>query len=129
MRNLILAVLLLAPSLAAHGATDLRERARTLTDAFYAGEMDRVWQHLDSRMRGALGSRAELTAFRGEIRDRLGTEEAVLSEELTEKAGYSLYLRTADFDAGADPVWVQWTFDSNGRVAGFFIMPAPRQSP
>lgn len=125
-RFLILAAgLVLAPAVSA--APDLHERARALTDAFYAGHMDQVWEHLDGRMRGALGSRSELADYRAQIRRQHGREQAVIDEEFTQKAGYSLYLRTASFDAGSRPVWVQWTFGADGKVAGFFIMPAPER--
>jgi hypothetical protein len=123
-----------APALAlllagAAGAADLKEAGRALTARFYAGETAAIWQQMTGPMQEALGSAAGLAAFRGQVDEQLGAEEAVLDERVEPSGGFEVYLRTARFAKSNRSILVQWTFDAEGRVAGFFVRPAATEAP
>lgn len=108
----------------------LLEAGRARTQLFHEGSFDRLWQEMTDEMRQALGSSEALGELHGAVFSRLGPERTVLSETAETMAGHRVYLRTAQHAADTPPLLTQWTFDAEGRIAGFFVRPAqePAQS-
>lgn len=100
-----------------------------LTQLFYAGELDAVWDRLSPEMRGVFGTIDKLQAFRGQVEAQLGPEASVASEDVVAHDGVNTYVRTAKFEKVAVPIIVQWALDSQGVVVGFLIGPARTEAP
>ncbi len=105
-------------------AIDPLEEGRKLTAQFYAGEIAPIWARMNERMQSGLGSEQNLATFRQQVEAQLGTETAVNDEQVTAAPPYQVYVRTASFSKFAQPVAVQWAFEEDGRIAGFFVTPA-----
>lgn len=109
-------------------APDPKEAGRTMTAAFYEGDIGTVWSRFDEAMRNGMGSREQLAAFQSRVSKQLGAEAQVLDERVVEQGGYRVYLRTVRFENTPMRFRVQWAFDADGRVAGFFIRQSQEQA-
>ncbi|BES73793.1 hypothetical protein RE428_48110 [Marinobacter nanhaiticus D15-8W] len=126
MRQVIALLMLYAAIvLQAHGADNgTLELGRTLTEQFYSGQTDILWQRFNTPMRDAMTSKENLAGFQRQVINQLGAESEVLSESVSPVNPYQVYLRSATFERGRGPVIVQWTVTDDQKVAGFFIRPA-----
>src|SRR5262245_42061562 len=79
------------------------ESGRRLTEIFYAGRTDELWEKMGDPMRATLRSRAGLAAFSENAHNVLGRETDLLDEGISEKDGVTTYLRTARFVKTAAP--------------------------
>ena len=104
---------------------------QTYTANFYSGDTASIWQHMTKQMRAALGTEDELRQFRSKVDREVGSEIAVLKENVDSMLDYRSYTRQARFSKIATPIIVSWSFDSDNRIAGFFIRPQqePAASP
>jgi murein DD-endopeptidase MepM/ murein hydrolase activator NlpD len=102
------------------------EAGRTLTREFYAGDFDAAWAQMRPQMRSALGSAGNLAGARRQVEEQAGLEQAVLDEQVETRDDLRVYRRVARFSK-APQIEVLWTFDADGRVAGFFVRPAAPQ--
>lgn len=100
------------------------EEGRELTRQFYEREFDALWDRMAALMVEALGSKEELAKFRGQIDVQLGSETEVLDEKVVPTGPFRAYVRKASFSNVGVPAIVQWTLDTEGKIAGFFIRPA-----
>lgn len=105
------------------------EQGRELTVLFYKGELEAVWSSFSEETRHALGSANNLRAFRAQVEDQVGTEQAVVEEKVEARNGHQVYLRIARFSKVAVPIMVQWAFGPDGTVQSFFIRPVPQEAP
>ena len=107
----------------AHAGT--LELGRRFTEAFYAGELDPLWNRMILEMRDAAGgSVEELGSFREKVAELAGEEREVLHEEVLRDQELDVYRRVAVFDKATEPMVVQWGLDENRAIADFFIRPA-----
>ena len=113
---LVLALALQAPS--------PLEVGRRLTETFFAGRTDELWERMDERMRAEVKSREELASFFANASDLLGRETVLLDEEVSSSKGITTYLRTARFEKASEPFRIHWTFDGSGRIVDFWIRPS-----
>lgn len=97
---------------------------RQLTEQFYAGETDALWNRFNAPMREALGRQESLASFQQQVVGQLGREIEILSESVSPATPYQVYLRSAKFERGTSPAIVQWTITDGHQVAGFFVRPA-----
>lgn len=102
---------------------------RQATERFYAGEVSELWAWMTGEMHAGLGSEQALAAFRAQVAAQLGEEREVLAEDVSEAGGYTTYRRTARFEKSPAPVVVQFSFDGEGSIAGFFVRPVPEPAP
>lgn len=98
---------------------------RTYTGWLYAGETARLWERLSPEMRDVFGTPEGLTSFGNQVRAEAGAERAVLREQTLPWLQSEVYNRTAEFERGSGPLWVQWTVDKTGLVLGLLVTPAP----
>ena len=123
----------LAPVLAALAASvsfsalaqDALEMGRERSESFLAGDLKPIWEDMTAEMQSGLGSLEAFTAFREQIAADLGEEAEILDEETSAEGDFALYLRTAEWSASEAPILMQWAFDPEGRIAGFFVQPQP----
>ncbi len=95
-------------------------QGRRYTELFYAGEFAELAGAFSSEMLAAVGAQEGLETFRQQIEDQLGAETQVLDEQVFSSQGFRVYERTAVFEKVGTPFDVEWTFDENGVVEGFF---------
>ncbi len=125
VRIMSVLLFLLSPfSALADDATMADGRARSA--AFLKGDITSIWQDMTAEMHAALGSQDKLAAFRTELTEGLGTEEQVIDEKTGSEAGFDIYLRTGRWSKTETPMLMQWTFDRQRKIAGFFVRPAPQ---
>lgn len=106
-------------------AQDALEMGRERSEAFLAGELEPIWEDMTAEMQSGLGSLDAFTAFREQIAADLGEEAEILDEETTTEGEFAVYLRTAEWSNSEAPILMQWAFDADGQIAGFFVRPQP----
>lgn len=99
------------------------EKGRAITHKFYAGDMAAVAAELDTAMNEALGGEEGLRTFAAQLDAQLGAETEVHDEQVSDVPGHKVYQRTASFEKIPGRVLVVWTFNVEGKVAGFFVQP------
>lgn len=108
-----------------HPDPDPLREGRELTEAFYKERTDVIWERFNDTMKEAIGSEEQLSNFARQVRSQFGGETRMTDERVFEQQGYPIYRRTVLFEeSGSLPFWVQWAFDDQGRVAGFFVRQA-----
>jgi murein DD-endopeptidase MepM/ murein hydrolase activator NlpD len=107
-----------------------RDAARTYTDWFYGGAIERLWERFSPALRLHLGSAEGLRAFRRQIATQAGRETEMIEERVVPWLGAVIYSRVARFSRASTPISVQWTLGDKGVVHAFFVRPAqaPGQS-
>lgn len=97
------------------------ERGRTLTQAFYRGELEAIAADFSAQASAAIGGLDGLAAFRQQVLEQLGEEVEVLDEVVGEQQGATVYTRTSVFDGFEGPVVVIWAFGPDGAIVGFAV--------
>jgi hypothetical protein len=108
-------------------AFDATQAGRQLTTLFYAGDVDRVWAHLDEGMRSLFGTKDKLQAFREQVARQLGTESEVMEERARREGDVFLYERIARFSRGITAS-VRWAMRPDGIVAGLLVRPVEKEA-
>jgi murein DD-endopeptidase MepM/ murein hydrolase activator NlpD len=116
----ILAVLASTQTVAAE--SPVVARGRQLTQWFFAGELDSVRAGFDAQMSRAF-SPQQMQTFLAQLREQLGSEKRVVDEREGVRDGKRIYSRLCEYEKAPILFEVQWTFDAEDRVAGFFIRP------
>ncbi len=119
----VLAMLLLPSGLGAEER--IEEAGRGRSQAFLAGEFEPIWRDMTETMRKTLGSVDALAELRNRLASGLGSEAEVVAEETRRVGGYDIYLRTSRWTGTTQPVEMQWTFDDDLAIAGFFVRQKP----
>jgi hypothetical protein len=104
-------------------ARDVITQGQAVTALFFQGKTAELWERMNAEMQTALGSAEKFAATYKQAEDTLGTETTRLDEKVAETPPYRVYVRTASFSKTASPVILQWAFDAEGKIAGFFIRP------
>jgi hypothetical protein len=98
------------------------ELGRKYTAALYANDTTALWPVMTERMKNDMGSQGKLGEFNDKARKQLGHETKKLREVvLPNNQRYLVYTRLSEFDQVPFNIIVQFTFDSEGRIAGFFV--------
>jgi murein DD-endopeptidase MepM/ murein hydrolase activator NlpD len=126
IRRLLAAMVMLA-GFTASGAADeaVLAEGRERSEAFLGGDFDAIWEAMTPEMRAALGSVEGLESFRNDLAQAFGAEQRILEEDAESQQGLDIYLRTSDWTESEGPLLMQWAFDSERRIAGFFVQPVP----
>ncbi len=107
------------------GRPSVPDVGRQLTEAFFAGDLQPLWDRMTSDMRNdAGGSVAGFRNFREKVAELAGEEAEVLDEEVLREQERTVYRRTSRFTKATEPMVVQWALDRDGAIADFFIRPA-----
>lgn len=109
------------------GAFDTREAGRQCSALFFAGDDAALWARMGPKMREMFKSQAGLKAFQVDALKQLGTETELLDEVVTPLMNFSVYMRTVKTQRWPASVNLTWSFDEQGRVAGFQM--APKKEP
>ncbi|WP_421952384.1 peptidoglycan DD-metalloendopeptidase family protein [Pelagibacterium sp.] len=122
----VLVAALAVPAVAQEATLDMgRER----TEAFISGDLEPIWDEMTPQMQEGLGSLDDFSAFHQQIATELGEETAILDEEATTEGEFSVYTRIGEWSLIDSPIVMEWSFDTDGMIAGFFIQPQPEAAP
>ena len=125
IRTLLAAMLLFsaaAPALADDAVlAEGRQRSRQFFDRDFAA----LWSAMTPEMQQGFGTVEALEKFRGDLEAGFGAETGEPEEKTLEHQGFDVYVRSARWTKSAVPVVMQWTFDAERRIAGFFVRQAP----
>ena len=118
---LLWAAALCAASFAAPPTTaDLESLAKDLTRQLAARQFDPIVTHFDETMTSAMSS-AKLAEFWEGLIGQVGAFQSVDGTRVQAVQGYQVVLVTSKFEKAT--LNVKWVFDSQRRVAGFFVLP------
>ena len=102
---------------------DTRTRAQALVRSFYAVQVEPLWNAFTPDMQQTWGSLDAFRAYREAGVREYGPEARVLKEEVMQRDGLTVYVRTAVFASHPQEAWsVVVGFDPTGRVALFTIV-------
>ncbi|HCO56091.1 MAG TPA: hypothetical protein DIT93_13900 [Pelagibacterium sp.] len=109
--------------------SDTLDMGRERSEAFLAGDLEPIWEDMTPQMQDGLGSLDDFSAFRQQVVTDLGEETAVLDEQFTAEGDFGVYTRVGEWSLLDTPIVMQWSFDSGGMIAGFFVQPQPQAAP
>lgn len=109
--------------------TDPLTNGRDRSEAFLSGNIEPLWRDMTADMKTALGDVDALPILRSDLEVQLGAEARILTEEVIKDQGFDVYMRTARWSKSEADIIMQWTFDANGQIAGFFVRPKPAAAP
>ena len=101
------------------------QRGQTIADRFLAAETAAIWSEMTSEMRAALGSEATFAAVRADVGRDFGAEAELLAEDIRAEGPHATYTRTARWTRASTPLRIVVALDTDGKVGGFWIGPAP----
>jgi hypothetical protein len=104
-------------------AKAITAQGQAATALFFQGKTADLWERMGAEMQTALESQEKFAATHKQAEEKLGTETKLLDEKVAEAPPYRIYVRTASFSKTGSPVLMQWAFDADGKIAGFFIRP------
>ena len=107
----------------------LLEQGRQYTTWLYGSQYQKLWDRFSPDMRETFGSVADLASFAGRSVSRLGPEKRALDERVADGAPFSVYQRTASFDASRRPMLIEWSLARDGAVTGLVVRPVPDEQP
>lgn len=110
-------------------AFDPLAQGRMLTRLFFASRLDSLQGVFNAQMT-ALMTPAQLAHFREQVGAQLGDIGAVAEETVEPRDSLQVYTRTGRFTKLPEQdILVVWAFDPRGKVAGFYVQPAPSAAP
>lgn len=115
--------------LALPAQADTLARGQGVAAAYQRGDVGAIWAEMTPDMQQVIGSPEALAAGRHEIEKALGTEEAVLSEQVVRQGGHDIFTQVARWSASPQPIQFLVAFDQDRRIAGFSIRPLPMAAP
>jgi hypothetical protein len=107
----------------------LLEQGRQYTTWLYGSQYQKLWDRFSPDMRQTFGSVADLAAFAGRTVSRRGPETRAHDERVEDRAPFSVYQRTASFDASRRPMLIEWSLARDGAVTGLVVRPVPDEQP
>jgi murein DD-endopeptidase MepM/ murein hydrolase activator NlpD len=125
IRTLFLAVMLLFPAAASADEAVLSE-GRSRSQAFIDRDLDTLWGAMTPEMQASFGTADALRRFRDDLETGFGAETGTPQETTLRQEGFDIYTRIAHWTKVSAPIVMQWTFDSERRIAGFFVRQVPQ---
>lgn len=124
IRTLLAALLLFAAAPALADDAVLAE-GRQRSQQFLNRDFPALWSAMTPEMQQGFGTIEALEKFRSDLETGFGAESGEPEEKTLKHQGFDIYVRTARWTKSPHPVVMQWTFDSEKRIAGFFVRQAP----
>jgi len=112
--------------IAGAGAQDQSSLAlgRQLTQQFYAGQLEPLWERMSDGLHNELGAIENFVKFRGTVREMIGEEVEVVSETIEGAGEQEVYVRRVKYEKSAELFDLKWTISSQGKITDFNIRPA-----
>lgn len=126
IRTLLLAAMLLLPVSPLLADDSVLAEGRQRSQAFFNRDFESLWSAMTPEMQSGFGTIEALKKFRDDLETGFGAETGPPEEKTLRHEGYDIYIRTARWAKSGAPVLMQWTFDEERRIAGFFVRQAPQ---
>lgn len=126
IRTLLLAAMLLLPVSPLLADDSVLAEGRQRSQAFFNRDFESLWSAMTPEMQSGFGTIEALKKFRDDLETGFGAETGPPEEKTLRHEGYDIYIRTARWAKSDSPVLMQWTFDEERRIAGFFVRQAPQ---
>lgn len=126
IRTLLLAAMLLLPVSPLLADDSVLAEGRQRSQAFFNRDFESLWSAMTLEMQSGFGTIEALKKFRDDLETGFGAETGPPEEKTLRQQGYDIYIRTARWAKSGAPVLMQWTFDEERRIAGFFVRQAPQ---
>lgn len=125
VRHVLNGALIAACLAAASALADPIAEGRARSAAFLAGDLAPIWADMTPPMRAAIGGLDAFEDLRAGLIEAYGEERELVGEEILDAQGHEVYLRRGLWGAQGHAMILQWAFDEDGRIGGFFIREAP----
>jgi hypothetical protein len=126
IRTLLLAAMLLLPVSPLLADDSVLAEGRQRSQAFFNRDFESLWSAMTPEMQSGFGTIEALKKFRDDLETGFGAETGPPEEKTLRHEGYDIYIRTARWAKSGAPVLMQWTFDEERRIAGFFVRRTPQ---
>jgi murein DD-endopeptidase MepM/ murein hydrolase activator NlpD len=114
-------LLVLNPRVSAQSSIDFLQLGRNYTALFYGGTIGDIWTHFSPQMKNLFGNPDAVFGMHLQVAGQLGAETRIIDERATRLGEAYVYQREVMFQKSVAPMMVQWSFDGDGTVVGFFI--------
>jgi hypothetical protein len=115
------ALILSTPVFARSPNIDFLQRGRDFTNLFYDGKTSEIWTNLSPSMKKVFTEEDAVLGFQLQVKKQYGAETAVTDEHVLLQGELIEYDRMVTFQKSIEPILVQWTFDRDGAIVGFFV--------
>jgi Peptidase family M23 len=116
--------LLLAAAAFAQAKIDFLQVGRNYTNLFYNGKSTDIWMDLSPEMKKVFSEPDGILGMHLQMKRQFGDEAVVSDEQVILQGDVVLYQRLVRFQKDSVAMMVQWTFDRNGVIVGFYVRPA-----
>ena len=120
------------PAFAATAALDSAQavaRARELRAALSLKDTERMWQAFDDRMKSAIGDKEKFREVVEQIMSQTGKPLDCPNESATRTSGVWVVTSRCAFEKSKQPLNLEFSFDEEGKVAGFWVKPDAKPYP
>jgi hypothetical protein len=117
---------LAGPAAAATAALDSAQavaRARDLRAALSLKDIDKLWQAFDDRMKSGVGDKEKFAGVVDAILRQTGKPLDCPNETATRTSGLWVVTSRCAFEKAKQPLNMEFSFDEEGKVAGFWVKP------
>jgi hypothetical protein len=98
-------------------AAEARTLGQLCTRWLYGGDLTNLWAKLSPVMRQAFGNEVGLRAFRGDVWQRWGEDQSLISEDVEISGALEVYRQVARFNRHDGEVEMRLGFDPRGAAA------------
>lgn len=101
-------------------------KGRAAAAAFLAGDTAAIWRQMTPEMQRAAGaSEAAFADLCAQLLRDYGSEAPAPREEVLDQGETQTYRRIGTWSNSTTVLALQFSFDADGRIAGFYLQPAP----
>ena len=120
---IFLTLLLAAPVFAQTKQIDFLQVGRNYTNLFYDGKSADIWMNLSPEMKKVFGEPDGILGMHLQMKKQFGDEAEAIDEKVMFQGEVIQYQRLVRFQKDPAAMMVQWSFDRNGVIVGFYVRP------
>ncbi|MBZ5662418.1 MAG: M23 family metallopeptidase [Acidobacteriia bacterium] len=120
----LILTLILATPVFAQTRIDFLQVGRSYTNLFYNGKSTDIWLNLSPEMKKVFGDPDGILGMHLQMKKQFGDEAEVIDEQVILQGEFVQYQRLVRFEKDPSAMMVQWSFDHNGVIVGFYVRPA-----
>jgi murein DD-endopeptidase MepM/ murein hydrolase activator NlpD/predicted DCC family thiol-disulfide oxidoreductase YuxK len=122
--GLLMVLILSTRAFAQTPSEDPYKTGRDYTQMFYDGKADELWARFSPVMKKVFDNAKVVLGIHYQLAGQYGPETELSDEQVLHMGDLTIYQREVMFQKVTTPMMVQWTFDSNGTIEGFYVQAA-----